>query len=804
MSLREYSLEKGNFYEFSIWAINSSDYYTKVEFVEQRADDMVAFASTENIHTASYSNFTGYFQAPADSVYNLGMRATSNNDYVSFDDFSVRLVEYGTPKRFNVKDITKTSASFSWIGNADGYRFRLMFRDQVVVDSVLKGHSIDVDNLTGATNYTASVVAFRADQDTTAPATLSFFTDCDVYALPYEQNFNTAYGSEIPACWDAVTGTAIGDMRYNWATATEGSNVIARISTSGAYGTAALRSPEFSLEDEGMALSFRYINKSVVDLKVAVSTDAGKTFADTIATLTPANWTAKAIELDAKYVGKKIMVAFIVKSKAVGNGEFIAIDDFRIACYGGEKPLADVHCSGFDYLRNGFVVLKEELQPGTNTISKLFTYDITDNTATACDTLKILTLTVNPTKETHLYETICEGQTSTTAPFVGDDAKSEAGDWVKTYTSSLKCDSNVILHLTVLPKMHYISASICEGDVYEFGDLKCDTAGTYVVYGKNHLQCDSNVTLRLEVVPTHYRQTMYVCEGSRYEWVEADMVLDETKEYTYKFETAGRCDSIVTIDFHVLPTRVTVRKNVCAGAEVIFGEGSDAETITIPGTYEKTFKNSLGCDSIVTLILNYNDPIVAEYDDYTCQDYEYNNYGFNIPVITKDTVLLKTIKNDAGCDSTTKVNVDFIATIYTDSIAEIDEGGKFEFCGQTYTTAGTYTCEGRSTVTSCDSIVRLTLKVNPGVGVDNVFAQPIVIAPNPISLGETTYVEHEWTADEQHGLKVEVLNSLGQTIASYTPASYPIEVKGIEVSGVYYIRVTSGTGKVYVGKLIVR
>jgi hypothetical protein len=36
------------------------------------------------------------------------------------------------------------------------------------------------------------------------------------------------------------------------------------------------------------------------------------------------------------------------------------------------------------------------------------------------------------------------------------------------------------------------------------------------------------------------------------------------------------------------------------------------------------------------------------------------------------------------------------------------------------------------------------------------------------------------------------------------PTQYPIAVNGIEVSGLYYIRVITGTGDLYVGKLIVK
>ena len=102
----------------------------------------------------------------------------------------------------------------------------------------------------------------------------------------------------------------------------------------------------------------------------------------------------------------------------------------------------------------------------------------------------------------------------------------------------------------------------------------------------------------------------------------------------------------------------------------------------------------------------------------------------------------------------------------------------------------------------CDSIVNLTLEVITAV--DNIYALPLIIAPNPINGGQTSFVEREFTVEEQRGLRIEVVNSVGQIIAMQYPAQYPIAIGGIDVSGLYYIRITTGTGNLYIGKLIVK
>lgn len=797
---RRFTLKGGKYYEVSLWVIKSDvNRASYVELIEGGVDNAIVLADMYATDL-TYSNLLGYFYAPEDGDYDLGFRVTSSSDFTSIDDYSVKMLPFEKPRNLEVTNITKNSADFSWVVNADSSHFELLYRGQAVMDTTLAGTSLTVGNLTAATNYTVNVYGINVDNSKTETATTTFFTDCGISQLPFMESFQTTYSTELPACWDNFSGTLLTDDNYNWNVFTDGESKYARIVTSGAYGNAELRTPVFKVDADDYALTFRYRNTSDVELALNISADGGNTFEALTKSLGKSDWDLKVFDLK-QYKGSNIVIAFAIKSEAKGTGLAISLDDVRIARYGGEKQITDTHCSGMDYIKNGFSILKSDIKVGTNTFTKLVMADLNDAASNVVDTLKVLTLNVNATKEHHIYKTICEGDVYNEAPFEGEHAKSETGNYVISYDGNNGCDSNVILHLTVLPKMYYISKTICEGDIEEFGDMKCDTTGTYVVYGKNHLGCDSNVTLRLEVLPTYYKSDMYVCEGSSYDWKEAGQVLTETGVYSHVFKNYLDCDSIVEINFVVIPTKVSLTQHICSGSSIIFGDGNDAEEISKAGTYTKSFKNSLGCDSIVELRVIVDDPIEKVFEDYSCQDYAYINYGFNIPVITQDTVLKRTIKNGDGCDSTVIVNVDFIPTIITDSIASINRGEEFEFCGNKYTEPGTYRCELRS-ADGCDSVIVLTLTVKNSI--DNIMALPLVVAPNPVRGGESTFINREWTAEEQDGLKVEILNSVGQIIAVDAPTYYPIEVNSIEVSGVYYIRVTSGTGEVYIGKLIVK
>ena len=52
-------------------------------------------------------------------------------------------------------------------------------------------------------------------------------------------------------------------------------------------------------------------------------------------------------------------------------------------------------------------------------------------------------------------------------------------------------------------------------------------------------------------------------------------------------------------------------------------------------------------------------------------------------------------------------------------------------------------------------------------------------------------------------LKVEIINTLGQIIDTYTPQNYPITIPQQKTPGTYYIKITTGIKTTYLGKLIV-
>ena len=96
-----------------------------------------------------------------------------------------------------------------------------------------------------------------------------------------------------------------------------------------------------------------------------------------------------------------------------------------------------------------------------------------------------------------IRQTICEGTTYTEDGFIAN----RAGTYAHTLQTVDGCDSVIILTLTVNPTDNIITidASINEGEAYEENGFSESEAGTYVRTVQSEFGCDSVITLNLTV-----------------------------------------------------------------------------------------------------------------------------------------------------------------------------------------------------------------------------------------------------------------------------------------------------------------
>lgn len=176
------------------------------------------------------------------------------------------------------------------------------------------------------------------------------------------------------------------------------------------------------------------------------------------------------------------------------------------------------------------------------------TYNDTLSAQGGCDSVITLSLNVISPTVTPISASICAGAAYS---FNGQQLTS-SGVYSDTLTGSNTCDSIVVLTLTVnQPTGSSVSHSICAGDSYVFGGNTLTTAGTYrdTLQGSN--TCDSIVTLTLTVnQPVTTVIADSICQGDSYNF--NGTTLTSGGIYHDTLSAANTCDSIVTLHLTVL------------------------------------------------------------------------------------------------------------------------------------------------------------------------------------------------------------------------------------------------------------
>jgi hypothetical protein len=382
------------------------------------------------------------------------------------------------------------------------------------------------------------------------------------------------------------------------------------------------------------------------------------------------------------------------------------------------------------------------------------TQEVTLTAANGCDSVVTMTLMLKYAAAAEIAETACDsyewnGQTYTVS-----------GDYDQTFTAANGCDSVVTLHLTINTSYAVTDTkTVCASELpYTWNDVVFNAAGTQNVTLQAANGCDSVVTMTLmlkfaaaaEIAETacdsyewngqtftvsgDYDQTFTAANGcdsvvtlhltinSSYAVTDTKTVCASELPYTWNgvvFNAAGTqnvtlqaangCDSVMTMTLTVNPTyTVTDTRSVCPSElpytwnGVVFNNAS-AQSVTLQATN--------GCDSVVTMILTVNQTHVTTDSRTICQSelpYTWNGVVFNAA-----SVKTATLQDANGCDSTVIMTLTVNPTYnITETQSVCQSELPYTWHGITFNAAGTQVLN-LQTVSGCDSVVTLTLAVNP-------------------------------------------------------------------------------------------
>lgn len=339
---------------------------------------------------------------------------------------------------------------------------------------------------------------------------------------------------------------------------------------------------------------------------------------------------------------------------------------------------------------------------GSDTLDVSGNYSMILPGANTCDTTINLALTVLPKITTEFSETLCFGETYT----FGGQEQDVSGTYTEVLTSETGCDSTVILQLTILPELiENISATICDGETYEFDGFELDQSGDYIATTTSTDGCDSTINLNLEVLPAAATEiSTTICDNEILPFF--GQILFETGTYTAVLTAANGCDSVLTLNLEVLPTVETeFEATICAGESVVF----NGQTLTDEGDYSAVLTSENGCDSTVVLVLTVLPTAETELEATLCAGETIEFDGETISDAGEYTAVLT---SENGCDSTVVLTVNVLPTAATVISATICSSQTYDFQGQNLDQAGVFTAILESE-NGCDSTVTLTLEVLP-------------------------------------------------------------------------------------------
>ena len=172
---------------------------------------------------------------------------------------------------------------------------------------------------------------------------------------------------------------------------------------------------------------------------------------------------------------------------------------------------------------------------------------------------------------------------------------------------------------------------------------------------------------------------------------------------------------------------------VCPNIDYYNSNGFDIPTIA--GVYYRTDTSIYGCDSVICLTLaEYPQIPITNYSASICQGKIYTDANFTN--LTQAGIYYDTLQNVNGCDSIIALTLIVNPTYITQISDSICAGNSYNFSGKWLGASGIY-YDTLQTMHGCDSIIELTLTVKPLPNVP-------VISKNGDTLISNIVIGNQW------------------------------------------------------------
>lgn len=259
---------------------------------------------------------------------------------------------------------------------------------------------------------------------------------------------------------------------------------------------------------------------------------------------------------------------------------------------------------------------------GVYTIQKLITTDSCSDTAT-------IFYTLTPNIATHLYDTICAGD----SVFFKHSFYKETGDYIDTFLRAT-CDSIVTLHLFTYYNYTIIDTEICAANSIAMGNKSYTKTG---VYRDTIIEngCKTIYYLILKVLPYEKSTiTQRICFGGSYFF--HNRTLTETGIYRDTLMVNG-CGFIDILYLIKEPMKTqTLSYNVCEGTFILINN----KPYTNDTIIKDTLQDSDGCliASHITIKKLFNQKDTVYKIICEGENYAFNNHFYESAGVYQDTI----------------------------------------------------------------------------------------------------------------------------------------------------------------------
>lgn len=214
-----------------------------------------------------------------------------------------------------------------------------------------------------------------------------------------------------------------------------------------------------------------------------------------------------------------------------------------------------------------------------------------------------------------------------------------------------------------------------------------------------------------------------ICQGSSY--TLGTQTFSTAGYHPVVFPSVLGCDSTVVLNLTLLPNLTNNQTvHICQGASYTFAGNS----LTTAGTYTQVLQTTSGCDSTINLTLIVDPILTSNIQAAICQG---GSYTFGTQTLTTAGNYSRTIQTQAGCDSIINLTLTVNPVLASSSSMTLCQGESTLFFGQTLTNSGVYN-HTLQTVAGCDSVVTLNLTVYPIPAIPNLSGNSPVECPGDV------------------------------------------------------------------------